>query len=152
MADGHGGMRRPATPAPVSGPGALSKRTDGGPAHPMYVSGLPYGEGQAFMDLQTSAPLGAEAAKPRMSSGTPSNQGGQSPMPLFAPTARPQEPVTAGAPVGPGPGPDPSGTLSGASAQDAQQLKAYLPALQATANMPGAPTSFVRFVAYLRAL
>lgn len=106
MAEQHGGMRRPANPAPVSGPGALSQRTDGGPAKPAYVSGLPYGEGQDFYDLQTSAPLGAEAAKPRNRSGATAPQGGApSPTPLFAPTARPDEPVTAGAPVGPGPGP-----------------------------------------------
>ena len=29
MADGHGGYRRPTNPSPVSGPGALSRRTDG---------------------------------------------------------------------------------------------------------------------------
>lgn len=105
MANEHGGMRRPSSPAPVSGPGALSQRTDGGPAKPAYVSGLPYGEGQDFYDLQTSAPLGAEAAKPRSRSGTGSPQGSApAPTPLFAPTARPDEPVTAGAPVGPGPG------------------------------------------------
>lgn len=109
MAEQHGGMRRPSSPAPVSGPGALSQRTDGGPAKPAYVSGLPYGEGQDFYDLQTSAPLGAEAAKPRSRSGATAPQGGaSSPTPLFAPTARPDEPVTAGAPVGPGPGPQAS--------------------------------------------
>lgn len=108
MANEHGGMRRPSSPAPVSGPGALSQRTDGGPAQPAYVSGLPYGEGQDFYDLQTSAPLGAEAAKPRMKSGANMPRGGApSPTPLFAPTQRPDEPVTAGAPVGPGAGPQP---------------------------------------------
>ena len=30
MANGRGGYRQPSNPAPVSGPGALSKRTDGG--------------------------------------------------------------------------------------------------------------------------
>lgn len=104
MANGHGGMRRPASPAPVSGPGALARRTDGGPATAQYVSGLPYGDGQDFYDLQTSAPLGAEAAKTQMRSGAQATQGGPSmtATPLFAPTARPDEPVTAGAPFGPG--------------------------------------------------
>lgn len=73
----------------------------------MYVNDLPYGEGQAFYDLQTSAPLGAEAAKPRMSGGNPTQGGPSLPTPLFAPTGRPEEPITAGAPVGPGPGPTP---------------------------------------------
>lgn len=31
MTDGRGGYRRPTNPAPASGPGALSQRTDGGP-------------------------------------------------------------------------------------------------------------------------
>jgi hypothetical protein len=104
MANGHGGARTPAQPAPVSGPGALAQRTDGGPAAAQYVSGLPYGDGQDFYDLQTSAPLGAEAAKTQMRSGAQATQGGpsMSATPLFAPTARPDEPVTAGAPFGPG--------------------------------------------------
>lgn len=108
MPNNHGGPRTPSAPAPVSGPGSLSRRTDGGPANPSYVSGLPYGEGQDFYDLQTSAPLGAPgAAKPRMKRGATSQGGGSSPTPLFAPTVRTDEPVTAGAPVGPGPGPQP---------------------------------------------
>lgn len=109
MANGHGGMRRPAEPAAVSGPGALARRTDGGPATAQYVTGLPYGDGQDFYDLQTSAPLGAEAAKTQMRSGSQAPQGGPSftATPLFAPTQRPDEPVTAGAPVGPGEGPRP---------------------------------------------
>ena len=58
----RGGYRKPTNPAPVSGPGSLSKRTDGGPADTQaakYISGLPYGEGQAMMDIQNSAPLAA---------------------------------------------------------------------------------------------
>jgi hypothetical protein len=34
------------------------------------------------------------------------------PTPLFAPTERPDEPITAGAPFGPGPGPGPQPTVS----------------------------------------
>ena len=104
MANQHGGYRRPAQPAAASGPGALARRTDGGPATAQYVTGLPYGDGQDFYDLQTSAPLGAEAAKTRMRSGAQATQGGPSitATPLFAPTQRPDEPVTAGAPFGPG--------------------------------------------------
>lgn len=104
-ANQHGGYRAPTHPAPVSGPGSLSQRTDGGPASPEYVSGLPYGEGQDFYDLQSSAPLGSPAAKPRNRSGNSSPVGGAA-TPLFMPTQRPDEPVTAGAPFGPGDGPD----------------------------------------------
>lgn len=106
MANGHGGMRTPSNPAPVSGPGALSRRTDGQPAR--YASGMPYGDGQDFYDVQTSAPMAktdnaaagvrrARESQPRMV---------EEPVtPLFSPTQRPEEPVTSGAALGPGPGP-----------------------------------------------
>ena len=96
MAGQHGGYRRPSKPAPVSGPGALSKRTDGGPSQPvMEVGGFEYGGRQDFADIQGGAPMAASDPLP-------------APTPLFAPTERPTEPITAGAPVGPGPGPAPA--------------------------------------------
>ena len=53
-----GGYRKPTNPAPVSGPGALSQRTDGSPTQPAtYISGLPQGEGQATYDQQLAAPM-----------------------------------------------------------------------------------------------
>ena len=106
MANGHGGMRTPSNPAPVSGPGALSQRTDGQPAR--YASGMPYGDGQDFYDMQTAAPMAetdnaaagvrrARQSQPRMVE--------EQATPLFSPTQRPEEPVTSGAVLGPGPGP-----------------------------------------------
>jgi hypothetical protein len=104
MAEGHGGMRRPSNPAPVSGPGALSRRTDGQGAK--YVAGGEYGEGQEMMDLQTSAPMSKAPAAPRPRTGRQVvSEEMAPPTPLFAPTERPDEPITAGAPFGPGPGP-----------------------------------------------
>lgn len=107
MANGHGGMRTPANPAPVSGPGALSQRTDGQPAR--YASGMPYGDGQDFYDIQTSAPMASTdnvAAGKRVARRSSQGVAGAAPVtPLFAPTERPEEPVTAGAAMGPGPGP-----------------------------------------------
>ncbi len=106
MAEQQGGYRRPSNPAPVSGPGALSRRTDGQGAK--YMAGGEYGEGQEMIDLQTSAPMSKAPAQPRMRqprSGRQVVEEGMSPTPLFAPTERPDEPITAGAPFGPGPGP-----------------------------------------------
>lgn len=106
MAEQQGGYRRPSSPAPVSGPGALSRRTDGQGAK--YISGGEYGEGQEMMDLQTSAPMSKAPAPPRPSRSRGAGQIVQEemrPTPLFAPTERPDEPITAGAPFGPGPGP-----------------------------------------------
>lgn len=110
MANNHGGARTPSNPAPVSGPGQLSRRTDGGPASqsPAYISGGDYGDGQDLMDLQSSAPMAAtpsnQAAAPRRVSAKANGASGVAATPLFAPTQRPDEPITAGAPFGPGPG------------------------------------------------
>ena len=104
MADNRGGYRQPRNPAPVSGPGALSKRTDGGamdgmtPPTPQtqpaqYMAGLGYGEG-GNMAQQTAAPMAGNDIPVE-----------PAPMvPLFAPTERPNEPITAGIDFGPGPG------------------------------------------------
>lgn len=98
----RGGKRTPRKPAAVSGPGALSARTDGGPGQ-MGV-GLGYGENKAVNDLQSAAPVqstgGGGQSAPRSGRGT-------SPMPqngIFGPTDRPGEPLTAGIDYGPGPG------------------------------------------------
>lgn len=99
-----GGYRKPTQPAPVSGPGALSQRTDGGAAQPArYVSGLPYGEGADFLDIQSSAPM--ENAPAGTSQGLNAAQAASpsSPLiPLDAPSMRPNEPVTHGADAGAG--------------------------------------------------
>jgi hypothetical protein len=123
MAEGHGGMRRPSNPAPVSGPGALSRRTDGQGAK--YIAGGEYGEGQEMMDLQTSAPMSKAPAAPRPRTGRQVvSEEMAPPTPLFAPTERPDEPITAGAPFGPGPGP----TQSSQPAQTvAESIAKFLP-------------------------
>lgn len=109
MANGHGGKRRPRNPAVVSGPGKMSRRTDGGPQQVQaQMTGMNYGENKDFMDIQSSAPLAATPSVSGVSSqaARPTQQPQQpNPVPLFAPTQRPSEPVTAGAPVGMGPGP-----------------------------------------------
>jgi hypothetical protein len=124
MVEKRGGYQQPSNPAPISGPGALSQRTDGGPTQPAkYISGLPYGEGQTTYDQQTSAPMaGRNTTQPTLQLPEPT--------PLMAPTERPDEPVTAGIDSGPGPGsevmmdrPNQSYTLT----QTLQQLIKYDP-------------------------
>lgn len=152
MAEQQGGYRRPSNPAPVSGPGALSRRTDGQGAR--YMAGGEYGEGQEMMDLQTSAPMSQAPASPRPSRSRGAGQiveEGMRPTPLFAPTERPEEPITAGAPFGPGPGPAQSMSLADESAQEAQMMRRYLPALESIANSPEGTPTFRRFVRFLRA-
>lgn len=109
MAGPNGGYRKPNNPAPVSGPGQLSQRTDGGPQQVQVdMSGMPYGENAEFNTMQSMAPMSASpsAKSPRASARqAKSAGGGMSATPLFAPTQRPDEPITAGAPFGPGDGP-----------------------------------------------
>ena len=99
----QGGYRQPSNPAPVSGPGALSQRTDGGAVDglksptqaPKYMPGLGYGEGGQNMANQQAEPL---AGNPTPAMEAPAV------VPLSAPTQRPNEPITAGMDFGPGPG------------------------------------------------
>jgi hypothetical protein len=102
---GRGGYQAPSNPAPVSGPGALSNRTDGGPTQPaQYMPGLGYGEGGQNYQNQVSAPL---AGNP-MSSMSGQDMSGEpmavKPIGLDAPTQFPDEPGTAGIDRGPGGG------------------------------------------------
>jgi len=94
----------------VSGPGQLSRRTDGGPAQVnAQMTGMAYGENKDFMEIQEGASMaatpkvkGAVKVPQGSSMGTTSSSGATS---LFSNTQRPDEPVTAGAPFGPGAGP-----------------------------------------------
>lgn len=100
---GHGGARTPAHPAAVSGPGALSQRTDGGPSQPVRVApGGDYGSRAASVAQQQSAPMAAVAPS-AAGGGVPSASMAPLPTP-FGPSQRPNEPVTAGAALGPGAG------------------------------------------------
>lgn len=144
MANGHGGDRVPSNPAPVSGPGPMSQRTDGQSAR--YVAGLPYGEGQQFMDIQQSAPM---AQAPALTPDTSSASGAPiAPMAGFAdPTQRPSEPLTTGNPLGPGPGPE---VLPNANQDNRQNLRRYLPVLLKMADLPDTPASTRNAIRYLR--
>lgn len=110
----HGGYRKPSNPAPVSGPGAASRRTDGGPADRQPVRAIPsggpgatYGDRQASVDLQSAAPLAAASPAATPTPQTAGVPNGAMPDP-FGPTQRPGEPLTAGAMLGPGRTPGPA--------------------------------------------
>ena len=80
----------------VSGIGSMSQRTDlnvsNQPAR--YISGLPYGQGEATYNQQTAAPMAGAAEVPMAMPEI---------VPLGAPTRRAEEPITAGVDFGPGP-------------------------------------------------
>ena len=92
----QGGYRAPSNPAAISGPGALSQRTDGGPTQPAkYIPGMPYGQGQETYSNQVAAPMAGNS----MGASAMGDSGlGQMEMPteLMAATTRPNEAITSG--------------------------------------------------------
>ena len=88
--------------AGASGPGKFSKRTD------LNMGSIAYGEGQETANLMS----GAQMAKTPDVRAMSRSQMGVAPSqverltPLYAPTTRPDEPITAGIAMGEGPGPE----------------------------------------------
>lgn len=133
-----GGYHPPSNPAQVSGPGALSRRTDQ-PEPMQNLSNPKYGEQKDFHDIQAGAPMQAPSSPvpsvPAASSVPP-------PTGLAEPSGNPGEPVTAGAAMGPGPGNEALGLPS----MDRDQIRAtfgpILPELIAHAQSKYASQSF----------
>jgi hypothetical protein len=101
----RGGYQRPSKPAAVSGPGALSARTDGNVPQ-LQRTGEGYGQNKAVNEQQSAAPIspqgaGAGGASPAGGAAGPPGFG---PAGAFSPTQRPGEPPTAGLDFGPGAG------------------------------------------------
>lgn len=146
MANGHGGHRTPSNPAPVSGPGALSRRTDGQPIR--NPGGLPYGDNKELATTQAAAPM-AQAAPMSVS---PGQAAGMLEMPtagIFAPTQYADEPLTNGSPAGPGGGPEILAS-GGATGPTRTKLMASLPMLMRAAEQPDASPELRTLVRYLR--
>jgi len=144
----QGGYQAPAQPAPVSGPGRLSRRTDGQP-----VAELPdaaYGEAKTYRELEQAAPMAATPGGAQPGAVVPpadlSNV-----VPLSAPTQNPDEPVTAGADAGLGPGSDVLG-LGEDDDPGVQNLRGVLPTLELMANMPSAGRELRQLVRRIRAM
>lgn len=141
---GRGGYQRPRRPAPASGPGKLSRRTDRQP-----VRALPdaaYGEQATYRADQQAAP---------MAKAQPAPQGAQQPqadlsrvVPMGAPTQNPNEPITAGADSGPGTGAE----AIGVGSPTVEYVRQILPMLSVAAGMPMASVEFRQFVRRMRAM
>ena len=157
MAD-QGGYQKPGSPAPVSGAGALSARTDGGPADKQVIRNLtnvPYGEGQEFQSIEQSEPMEA-APQPSMSAAPIREAAQQAPQgaPLqdFTTDSQTSHPVTAGIDIGPGPG---SSAMPAAFAPGERMLQSnplvikYLPDLIAASRTPNAPDSYREFINFI---
>lgn len=144
MSESWGGARTPTNPAVVSGPGAMSARTDGGVLDPNAPE---YGEGVEIQNLQAEgasgmgggAPGGGGFAGVDLSGVTPLGAPGQSGLP-----------VTAGADVGAGPGPEALGLPMDPAAEERADVAALDPAfiqvLLAASTRSDATPSFRRAV------
>lgn len=124
---GRGGYQAPDNPAPVSGPGELSQRTDGQGA--MALPDAKYGEQADFQALQGAAPMEALTS-------------------LDAPTARPAEPVTSGNPLGPGASRGPADSIR---REEYERMSNFLPVLTFLASQPGSSPSTRQLVRQLYA-
>lgn len=142
----QGGYQPPARPAAVSGPGKLSQRTD---QPQQALPDAAYGEQKTFREIQQGA---AMSAAPGPAEGPPVTPADLSNVvPLGAPTARPGEPVTAGAALGAGPGTEGLG-LSEEDDPGVRALRNMVPALELMANMPGAGRAVKQFTRRVRAM
>lgn len=146
----RGGYRQPGNPAPVSGPGALSKRTDGGPGQPVRTpSGGKYGERQELDQMQQGAPL---SASPGGDVGAPQAVDiGADVVGFDQPTQQPDTPVTAGALLGDGPGPEALG-LPNEPDDDMRRLVGWLPVFEHMANQPGSSKAARNLVRQLKGM
>ena len=134
--------------AGVSGPGKFSKRTDGLSFQPdTYGAGVENAANKAGAPLaRTPDVRGARASEIRATAqGAPVT-------PLYAPSQRPEEPVTAGIPMGAGPGPEILGINNNLDTQeDRDRMLSYLPALEVVAASPTSSQAFRNYVRQLRA-
>lgn len=129
-----------------SGPGAFSKRTDVGTPE-MKLGSIAYGEGKDTAAIKSGAPL---AKTGNVATEQAAGMLSQQPItPLFAPTERPNEPITNGIDTGLGAGSD--ALMMNQIKQDDKDIVAkYLPSLSAMASMQDTPKSFRAFVSFLQ--
>lgn len=151
MANGHGGYRAPNNPAPVSGPGALSRRTDGRqPTRPL--PNAKYGEGAAFEAAQGAAPMSGDIGMP---AGGPPAGGAMGPdlsglVPMDADSQYPDMPIEAGLSGGQGAGPSLVPGQTPLTADQRARLRAYLPVLVVLASRDDADPNTKQLVRQLR--
>lgn len=127
----QGGYRKPGNPAPVSGPGALSRRTDG-----RVAEGFAYGMNKQINEQAAGAPMAKVAAV----AARPMNVAPQLPpvTPLTDPTMNPDESVMAGINMGAGPGSEALmlPTMNDSQAEFTKSISSYYPVLSYIAQRP----------------
>lgn len=127
--------------AGASGPGPYAVRTD-----KLDMGSTSYGEGVETAAIKSGAAL---ASTPDTRPAPASAVRDAAITPLFAPSQRPEEPVTAGVDMGMGAGSE--ALMMNQIQQNDQDIVAkYLPSLTTMANMQDTPQSFRAFVSFLQ--
>lgn len=143
MTRGRGGARQ-------GTPGTLyENRSDlRSPKPPIQrFQGQVQGTQAAQVDQQQAANSLVSAAAPPSTAETMPYVPMPVPTPIDAPTERPDEPMTAGLPFGPGPGPEALGIPQAGSVE---RLRPMLPVLELIASSGNADAETVNFVRRLR--
>lgn len=132
----HGGYRMPSNPAPVSGPGKFSGRTDGQTARALPDAG--YGEQAEFQEMQGGAPMSDTSGVPAPDGGL---MAGAPPLPtrFDAPTEMPDTSVTTPFEMGGGDGLDSLG-----------RAKQYLPLIAPWVDRDDVPDEVRALYRYVR--
>ena len=129
--------------AGAAGPGKFSKRTD------MDMGSLAYGEGVDTQAIKSGAALSKTPdVRPASAAGVRDAAMSQV-TPLFAPTQRPNEPITNGVDIGPGAGSE-ALMMNQAAQRDKDIVAKYRPILETMAARPDTPESFRVFVRYIQ--
>ena len=126
-----------------AGPGKFSTRTDN-----LEMGSTAYGEGVETQAIKSGAPLGKTADA--VSGPTGRLRQAEAPVTeLYAPSERPEEPITAGVDQGAGPGSE--ALMMNQMKQDDKDIVAkYLPSLSSMASAQDTPESFRAFVSFLQ--
>jgi hypothetical protein len=140
----QGGYRKPGNPAPVSGPGALSRRTDG-----RVAEGFAYGMNKQINEQAAGAPM---AKAMTAAAARPMNVAPQLPpvTPLFADSG-PEDVITSGVDFGPGPGSEALAlpNRSDSEAEFNKSIASYYPVLNYIASRPNTSPETRRTLAIL---
>jgi hypothetical protein len=143
----QGGYRKPGKPAPVSGPGALSRRTDG-----RVAEGFAYGMNKQINEQAAGAPM-AKAPTFNAGSARMGEERSLTPVtPVTAETMMVEDPITNGAPIGDGANSVPNLPLGPSEDPDINMIRDYYPMLEFWASQPGTSQATKDYVQYLRTI
>lgn len=130
----------------VSGPGAMSKRTDRQPVRD--IPNADYGEQKAYKEQQAGAPL---AAAPDVDFNQIFGSAASRVIPMSEGSTMPDTPITDGADAGAGRGTE-ALNLADMQTEDLKKLIPQLPVLEYMGNQPGASWAMRNLVRRVKGL